>query len=488
MEISIARRFRCIHDLLACFASVVPLDPAEEEGGDSWRLHLPSLCRNGAFVRNEALVADRREMPQPEEAARPLRSNAATSRTHRTYAQRPAHSGDAAGAAVALSKEARTHAVWFEWWQTHLSIPDFQEFAAEQQCDFLPATLRQLPAPVAPESSDEDEDAEALALLAAKSQEVLAKKTRFVRGQWNVHSVQLGGLGGEAADVAVADVAQARQASSSQLEIQAAQEEAQEVRHAEFDHLTARLERVWATLRLPAKDRIGQAIKYSGSHYRAAAGDLSRPSRQRNTPPSAASNQSDVRAPTSAGRLLAASARPRPASQTAAAEPTPAAVPGLALVTDRLTLFPALRLAVAAWEAAATAIEAREIVLAKLERFERQASDPTRFFRRETRQLQESAERQTLLKELKARDREAEAAMAAVELHLDEAVTFAGRPYRCRNSCCRRHSPLAPHLTRVFAALQGEDEERQKGDALLATRRAATQRHGATNSNLAGRR
>ena len=173
---------------------------------------------------------------------------------------------------------------------------------------------------------------------------------------------QLGGLGGEAADVAVGLVLREHDAADAAI----TQAEAEQVyvqqrcrlfampysvallrRQVEYTELTTRLERVWQTLQMPAKDRIGMAIKYSGARYH-------HPCDTANTMQSVYDLISSSWLRHHALIVYRRTTRPRG---------TDKADEESGLVTDQLTVFPALRHAVELWEQVATAISQREVWL-----------------------------------------------------------------------------------------------------------------------------
>nr|XP_015207424.1 PREDICTED: coiled-coil domain-containing protein 87 isoform X2 [Lepisosteus oculatus] len=90
--------------------------------------------------------------------------------------------------------------------------------------------------------------------------------------------------------------------------------------------------------------------------------------------------------------------------------------------------------ATTAWERAVQFIQQRESLLAKLERFERNASDPNRFFERGYRgtsiaRLDESKRRGKLHSEISAVESLLSKAVHRVKDRFNDTVTYKGRPY-----------------------------------------------------------
>lgn len=96
----------------------------------------------------------------------------------------------------------------------------------------------------------------------------------------------------------------------------------------------------------------------------------------------------------------------------------------------RLRQLPSL---VSAWERALQPIQLREMLLGKLEWFERQASDPNRFFQKTgtglSRFLEENQIRSHLHRKLKLLEAPLASLLEEIELIFGEPVTFKGRRY-----------------------------------------------------------
>eukprot|EP00730_Choanoeca_flexa_P018981 TRINITY_DN9258_c0_g1_i3.p1 TRINITY_DN9258_c0_g1~~TRINITY_DN9258_c0_g1_i3.p1 ORF type:complete len:985 (+),score=215.98 TRINITY_DN9258_c0_g1_i3:59-3013(+) len=346
-------------------------------------------------VRNEQLVRPvvvRSSQPGEGDDA-PIPSVA----RKQTYANRPETplEGTSLAASVDASKQHREYIAWSRWWKGHLSIQDFVEFNQEQDYDFFPAVYQTLPEwqeQTADESIDEPD--EAFLVLQERSRHMLSKKQAFQKGTWNVNSIQIGGLGGEAADAAVEQVLREQSADLDELKL--VQTEAEQARQLEYAALTSRLEAVWRALKMPAKDRIGMAIKYSGARYQHPC-DLDNTMRRQRLPEGKASNNEEE-----------------------------------GMVTDTLTVFPALRQAVDLWEAVAMAINHREDCLARMETFEKAASDPARHFDRASskQRLQEAAARKSLDTQLTLANDRVTKALDAIKSQLGELVEYSGRRYR----------------------------------------------------------
>ncbi|XP_004463693.2 coiled-coil domain-containing protein 87 [Dasypus novemcinctus] len=102
----------------------------------------------------------------------------------------------------------------------------------------------------------------------------------------------------------------------------------------------------------------------------------------------------------------------------------------------RLGQLPSL---VSAWEHALQPIQLREILLGRLEWFERQASDPNRFFQRTgvclSRLLEENQIRSHLYRKLSQVEASLVSLLEEIELIFEDPVTFKGRRYLDKMKC-----------------------------------------------------
>ncbi|XP_074129535.1 coiled-coil domain-containing protein 87 [Sminthopsis crassicaudata] len=228
----------------------------------------------------------------------------------------------------------RNKSSWLRWWRTTLTTDDYFLYLATQECDFLHVIFHMYP-----------EDEPVLAPVTAKDTLRLPPVPplgqeedvgEFVPGLWDANSVLEYGLGAEGSK-SLGDYRQAKQ-------------------------LQRRLERIWAILQVPDKDRLDMAIKYS--------------------------------------------------------------------TNARLGQLPAL---VSAWEKALQPIQEREILLAQLERFEREASDPNRFFLKVNYDLwrlkEESQIRSSLHQRIKAGETLLAKLLHNIQITFGDSVTYKGRCY-----------------------------------------------------------
>ncbi|XP_016141384.1 coiled-coil domain-containing protein 87-like [Sinocyclocheilus grahami] len=94
-----------------------------------------------------------------------------------------------------------------------------------------------------------------------------------------------------------------------------------------------------------------------------------------------------------------------------------------------------LQEAIAAWEQAARLIQKRELLLSKLEDFEREASDPNRFFQRgyhgsSIARMEEASQREKLNSQISVVDQELSKTMGHITTRFNDNISYKGRPYR----------------------------------------------------------
>ncbi|RXN13915.1 coiled-coil domain-containing 87-like protein [Labeo rohita] len=94
-----------------------------------------------------------------------------------------------------------------------------------------------------------------------------------------------------------------------------------------------------------------------------------------------------------------------------------------------------LQKAIAAWEQAARLIQKRELLLSRLEDFERKASDPNRFFQRgyhgsSIARLEEASQREKLNSQISVVDQELSKTMGHITTRFSDNISYKGRPYR----------------------------------------------------------
>ncbi|XP_031797527.1 coiled-coil domain-containing protein 87 [Sarcophilus harrisii] len=228
----------------------------------------------------------------------------------------------------------RNKSSWLRWWRATLTTDDYFLYLATQECDFLHVIFHMYPEDEPVQAPVITKDTLQLPPVPPLGQE--EDVGEFVSGFWDANSVLEYGLGAEGTR-SLGDYKEGKQ-------------------------LQRRLERIWAILQVPDKDRLDMAIKYS--------------------------------------------------------------------TNARLGQLPAL---VGAWEKALQPIQEREILLAQLERFEQEASDPNRFFLKVDYDLwrleKESHIRSSLHQRIKAVETLLAKLLHNIQITFGDSVTYKGRCY-----------------------------------------------------------
>ncbi|XP_061109177.1 coiled-coil domain-containing protein 87 [Conger conger] len=94
-----------------------------------------------------------------------------------------------------------------------------------------------------------------------------------------------------------------------------------------------------------------------------------------------------------------------------------------------------LQEAIVEWERTAQLIQQRETVLAQLEQFEKDASDPNRFFQQgyggsSKARMDESKHREKLNSQMSALEKVLQRSIQEIKEHFNDTVTYRGRPYK----------------------------------------------------------
>ncbi|XP_072495304.1 coiled-coil domain-containing protein 87 [Notamacropus eugenii] len=228
----------------------------------------------------------------------------------------------------------KSKASWMRWWKATLTPDDYFLYLATQDCDFLHVIFHMYPEEEPVQIPVIIKDTLELPPLPPLVQEEDAGE--FVPGIWDANSVLEDGLGAEGSR-ALGD-------------------------HRKVKRLQRRLERIWAALQVPDKDRLDMAIKYS--------------------------------------------------------------------TNARVGQLPAL---VTAWEKALHPIQERELLLAELERFEQEASDPNRFYLKVDYDLWRWTEESQIRSDLYAKISRVETLLTKllrdIQIAFGESVTYKGRCY-----------------------------------------------------------
>ncbi|XP_035667190.1 coiled-coil domain-containing protein 87-like isoform X2 [Branchiostoma floridae] len=311
-------------------------------------------------------------------------------------------------------KSSRAYASWLAWWKSTINTDDYLKYLSTQESDFMGVVFHFYDSE---ESEDEEETEQGKRLTSKRQQQALEKeqkieelrqkKSEFVSGMWNVNSVLLGGLGrdplveddeGYPSSLEETPRADRLQASPSGLSP-----------GRSSSHLTSA--RSPSSLGVPSQKGSGSRTTTAGTSKKSGEGEDKEPEKPVELTAQERLEKvwSDLQMPD--GQKL-----------------------DMAIKYSSDAYIVKLPESIKAWEKATCLILQREAALSHLERFERQASDPNRFFERGYRgssvaRMEESKQRTELLRRLDVLDKKAGDAVKKVATNFQDSISFQGRPY-----------------------------------------------------------
>ncbi|KAI8480882.1 Coiled-coil domain-containing protein 87 [Branchiostoma belcheri] len=311
-------------------------------------------------------------------------------------------------------KSSRAYASWLAWWKSTINTDDYLKYLSTQESDFMGVVFHFYDSE---DSEDEEETEQGKRLTSKRQQQALEKeqkieelrqkKTEFVSGMWNVNSILLGGLGrdpsveddeGYPSSLEETPRADRLQASPSGLSPGRSSSHPASARSP-------------SSLGVPSQKGSGSRTTTAGTSKKSGEGEA----KETEKPVDLTAQErlekvwSDLQMPD--GQKL-----------------------DMAIKYSSDAYISKLPESIKAWEKATCLILKREAALSQLERFERQASDPNRFFERGYRgssvaRMEESKQRTELLRRLDVLDKKAGDAVKKVATNFQDSISFQGRPY-----------------------------------------------------------
>jgi len=309
-----------------------------------------------------------------------------------SYSQRPEKVVVTQGANKNEAKRAYIYNTWLNRWRSTYTTEDYMDYLSEQKTDFLGTIFNLHEAEW--EMVDSDEEADNVDPEVARQQAELQErvvrqrkeKTTYVKGQWNVNTVTMGGL-----------------AWNPALHSDVVKEDENSLADTAAQEMQQRLRAVWTSLQMPPSQKLDMAIKYNSRDFMNHLENLwlsSQRSRRR---------------------------QQRRGMRTGAG--------GLGM--DIEALQDALENAIKQWEDVSASVLQREDLMRQLEVFEREASDPARHFRKERSETGETVTRVSeantrgrLHKQITAIEGVLVAQLDSVYADFGDIVTYEGKPYR----------------------------------------------------------
>ncbi|XP_069138066.1 coiled-coil domain-containing protein 87-like isoform X5 [Argopecten irradians] len=344
-------------------------------------------------------------------------------------------------------KMARTYASWLQWWKSTVTSDDYMKYLSTTENDYLGATFHFF------DSDDEDEEDEESAAppisiythsipqpshmtlsgvpkppkphsskvsemrkrhkgeveRERKINELKEVKNKYEEGMWNVNTILMGGLGKDPALIDEDDDASSkRQKSADTTKSAKTLQERAAARHS------AKLQEKTST-----RDFI-QSRQSRQSKVTSVTGTMSKMDTERSEE--------------SAGADAPLSPQDRLEKVWKSLEMPDSHRLDMAIKYSCNEFYSRLFEVIDRWEKVTEFILKREDLLAKLEKFERNASDPNRFFEKgnkgsSVKRLQEAKQRSFYYKRIDYYDREIKIEIDYMTQHFQDIITYKGRSY-----------------------------------------------------------
>ncbi|XP_062617089.1 coiled-coil domain-containing protein 87-like isoform X2 [Saccostrea cucullata] len=327
-------------------------------------------------------------------------------------------------------KMSRTYASWLQWWRSTITSDDYMKYLSTTESDYMGVVFHFY------DSEDEDEDDEEeptprgytiprmgvspfkphsragqpskLAELKErekKIEELKQEKNKYEEGMWNVNSILMGGLG---KDPILTEPQDDDDASSTRKKSADTTKSAKTLQERAAARHSAKLEKAGREI----------ATTSRASKVTTMTGTISK---------------------------LETDCTEESGEVTLTPQERLEKVWGSLEMPDNLKLDMAIKYstndyyvklyeAIEHWEKVTDLILKREDLLAKLEKFERAASDPNRFFEKgnkgsSVKRLQEAKQRSYLYKRIEYYDQEIKVELSVIKKHFKDEVSHKGRPY-----------------------------------------------------------
>ncbi|XP_013389901.1 coiled-coil domain-containing protein 87 isoform X2 [Lingula anatina] len=321
--------------------------------------------------------------------------------------------------AAVMERMSRSYASWLQWWKSTINTDDYMKYLSTQESDYMGVICHFY-------NSDDEGDEDETARLKSKEAKEAAKrareekikemrvqKTEFQPGMWNVNTIMLGGLG---RDPELEEEEKEKEKPAEETvekpkkSISLISKKSKEVSQDSLDQPPRDKSRLSdrGASRLATQSRGGETVKSSVTGMKTPASGV---------PPSTVGTPQDR-----LERVWSALKMPDNKKLDMAIKYSSEEYIGL------------LEESIEAWEKSTDLILLREGFIAKLEKFERLASDPNRFFEKGYRgssvaRLGEAKQRSYLYKKIEELDSLVKKAVLNVRDKYQDVITYAGRPY-----------------------------------------------------------
>nr|XP_011442355.2 coiled-coil domain-containing protein 87 isoform X8 [Crassostrea gigas] len=338
-------------------------------------------------------------------------------------------------------KMSRTYASWLQWWRSTITSDDYMKYLSTTESDYMGVVFHFYDS----EDEDEEEDEEptprfnlprmgmspfkphsraggqpsklaelkkqqrlqqiALREREKKIEELKQEKTKYEEGMWNVNAVLMGGLG---KDPIIAEAQDDDDASSTRKKSADTTKSAKTLQERMAARHSAKLEKACREVAMTSR----------ASKVTTVTGTISKLETDRTE------ESGDVQLTPQERLEKVWNALEMPDNLKL----------DMAIKYSTNEYYVKLFEAIERWEKVTELILKREDLLAKLEKFERAASDPNRFFEKgnkgsSVKRLQEAKQRSYLYKRIEYYDQEIKVELNFIKKHFKDEVSYKGRPY-----------------------------------------------------------
>ncbi|XP_048734506.1 coiled-coil domain-containing protein 87-like isoform X3 [Ostrea edulis] len=327
-------------------------------------------------------------------------------------------------------KMSRTYASWLQWWRSTITSDDYMKYLSTTESDYMGVVFHFYDSEEEEEEEEEEPTPRGFAIprmgvspfkshsrtgqpskLAElkekekKLEELKQEKNKYEEGMWNVNSILLGGLGRDpiiAEPQADDDDASSRKKSADTTKSAKTLQERAAARHS------AKLEK--AGREVATTSRASKVTSMTGTISKMETDRTEESGEVQLTP------------------------QERLEKVWAALEMPDNLKLDMAIKYSTNDYYVKLYEAIDRWEKVTELILKREELLAKLEKFERAASDPNRFFEKgnkgsSVKRLHEAKQRSYLYKRIEYYDQEIKVELNYIKKHFKDEVSYKGRPY-----------------------------------------------------------
>ncbi|XP_061173922.1 coiled-coil domain-containing protein 87-like isoform X3 [Saccostrea echinata] len=327
-------------------------------------------------------------------------------------------------------KMSRTYASWLQWWRSTITSDDYMKYLSTTESDYMGVVFHFY------DSEDEDEEEEEeptprgytiprmgmspfkphsragqpskLAELKErekKIEELKQEKNKYEEGMWNVNSILMGGLG---KDPVLTEPQDDDDASSSRKKSADTTKSAKTLQERAAARHSAKLEK--AGREVATTSRASKVTTITGTISKLETDRTEESGEVQLTP------------------------QERLEKVWGSLEMPDNLKLDMAIKYSTNDYYVKLYEAIEHWEKVTDLILKREDLLAKLEKFERAASDPNRFFEKgnkgsSVKRLQEAKQRSYLYKRIEYYDHEIKVELTLIKKHFKDEVSYKGRPY-----------------------------------------------------------